>query len=96
MNNKKIIPTLKKFRFIKICVKRPPYSQLNKLFVKVIYWTFSPEISRYVLISVITYVLKGVFFFKFGVEVGVEESTVNEPFVLKTDTTEKVTLDLNG
>jgi hypothetical protein len=59
-----MIPTLKKFRLLKIWVKRAPYSQRNKLFGKVIYWTFSPEISRCVLIPVITYVIhKGVFFF---------------------------------
>jgi hypothetical protein len=45
------------------------------------------------------------FFFKFGVEVGFEESIVNEPFVLKTlifqiadkkQTTQKERLDLNS
>jgi hypothetical protein len=29
-------------------------------------------------------IIKGVFFFKFGVEVGFEELIVNEPLVLKT------------
>jgi hypothetical protein len=35
-------------------------------------------------------------FLKFAIEVGVEESIVNEPLVLKTQTTQKVRLDLNS
>jgi hypothetical protein len=35
-------------------------------------------------------------FLKFSMEVGVEESIVNEPDVLKTPTTQKVRLDLNS
>jgi hypothetical protein len=36
------------------------------------------------------------YFLKFDVEVGVEESIVNEPLLLKTQTMQKVRLDLNN